>query len=112
MSHEEKTKLFKLFGFMDWENKLQTKGVGLGLHVSNNIANKIDGNLDCITQQGLGSNFIFVVPLDPVQEQNEGVNRIMNPLHRRFDKIEQKMHIKDKNEVSMCSISVVNNKVN
>jgi signal transduction histidine kinase len=31
---EDKNKLFKLFGFLDASKELNTKGVGLGLHIS------------------------------------------------------------------------------
>jgi signal transduction histidine kinase len=34
IKHEDKKKLFKLFGFLDVSKELNAKGVGLGLHIS------------------------------------------------------------------------------
>ena len=34
IKQEEKSKLFKLFGFLDSSKKLNSKGIGLGLHIS------------------------------------------------------------------------------
>ena len=34
IKHEDKKKLFKLFGFLDASQELNAKGVGLGLHIS------------------------------------------------------------------------------
>ena len=36
---EDQKKLFKLFGFLDSTKELNTKGIGLGLHVSKQIVN-------------------------------------------------------------------------
>ena len=35
---EDQTKLFKLFGFLDTTKELNTKGIGLGLHICKLIA--------------------------------------------------------------------------
>ena len=34
IKEEDQDKLFKLFGFLDSSKELNTKGVGLGLHIS------------------------------------------------------------------------------
>ena len=34
---EDMSKLFKLFGFLDTTKELNTKGIGLGLHISKKI---------------------------------------------------------------------------
>ena len=36
---EDQNKLFKLFGFIDSSKELNTKGIGLGLHISKQIVN-------------------------------------------------------------------------
>ena len=38
IKNEDKSKLFKLFGFLEATKDLNTKGVGLGLHISQQIA--------------------------------------------------------------------------
>lgn len=34
ISKEDQTKLFKLFGFLDSSKGINSKGIGLGLHIS------------------------------------------------------------------------------
>ena len=34
IKEEDQNKLFKLFGFLDSSKEINTKGVGLGLHIS------------------------------------------------------------------------------
>lgn len=34
---EDQDKLFKLFGFLDTTKEINTKGIGLGLHISKKI---------------------------------------------------------------------------
>ena len=38
---QDQDKLFKLFGFLDATKELNTKGVGLGLHISKKIINQL-----------------------------------------------------------------------
>ena len=37
ISEEDQKKLFKLFGFLDANKEINTKGIGLGLHISKMI---------------------------------------------------------------------------
>lgn len=38
-------KLFKLFGYLDNSEKLNTKGIGLGLHISKMITQQFGGDI-------------------------------------------------------------------
>lgn len=38
-------KLFKLFGFNDELEKINTKGIGMGLHISKKITNLLGGDI-------------------------------------------------------------------
>ena len=57
------SKLFKLFGFLESTKELNTKGIGLGLHITKKITKMFDGDIVCHSNYGLGSNFIFVVAI-------------------------------------------------
>ena len=57
-------KLFKLFGFLDSTKQLNTKGIGLGLHITKKITNMFDGDIACSSNLGQGSNFVFLVALN------------------------------------------------
>ena len=79
---EDMTKLFKLFGFLESTKELNTKGIGLGLHITKKITKMFDGNIVCHSNYGHGSNFIFIVAIgkdinDLVS--NYHCDRIMNP---------------------------------
>jgi len=41
------SKLFKLFGFLDTTKELNTKGIGLGLHISKKICQAFGGDIFC-----------------------------------------------------------------
>lgn len=45
IKREDMSKLFKLFGFLDTTKELNTKGIGLGLHISKMICNKFGGDI-------------------------------------------------------------------
>jgi signal transduction histidine kinase len=42
---EDQDKLFKLFGFLDNTKEINTKGVGLGLHISQKITQEFGGKI-------------------------------------------------------------------
>ena len=44
---EDKPKLFKLFGFLDSTQQINTKGIGLGLHISKRITRIFNGDIIC-----------------------------------------------------------------
>jgi signal transduction histidine kinase len=76
----DQDKLFKLFGFLQQTKELNTKGIGLGLHISKMIVNKFDGDLTCDSIYGKGSTFQFIFVLDKLKEIDTClVNRFKNP---------------------------------
>lgn len=64
IKEEDQQKLFKLFGFINQDKQLNSKGIGLGLLISKQITMKFDGDIICRSKLGKGSNFIFIVALD------------------------------------------------
>ena len=63
ISVDDMPKLFKLFGFLESTKQINTKGIGLGLHITKKITRMFDGDIVCISKKGQGSNFIFILAL-------------------------------------------------
>lgn len=57
-------KLFQLFGFLESTKQRNSKGIGLGLHISKKIAKMFEGDIICQSEVGKGTNFIFIVAMD------------------------------------------------
>ena len=43
---EDKHKLFELFGFLESTKELNTRGIGLGLHISKKICQEFGGDIN------------------------------------------------------------------
>lgn len=57
----------KLFGkFFRAENviRMQTEGSGLGLFIVKNIVEKHGGTIECHSEEGMGTEFVFTLPLE------------------------------------------------
>ena len=61
---EDQEKLFKLFGFLDRTKELNTRGVGLGLHISKQIVQQFGGEIFCESSWGKGTTFRFLMSLE------------------------------------------------
>ena len=68
---EDQDKLFKLFGFLQDNKKLNTKGVGMGLVISDQIVQKFSGRVTFSSIPGVGSTFIFTFELSKKAIQND-----------------------------------------
>ena len=55
---QDQAKLFKLFGTISETEKLNTKGVGLGLSITKMIAHEFGGEVAVQSKKGLGSIFL------------------------------------------------------
>ena len=92
ISKPDQSKLFQLFGFLESSKQLNTKGIGLGLHITKKITKMFSGDITCCSQVGKGTNFIFLVCLND-NEMMDGLddfddsNRILNPQKRIYQRI-------------------------
>ena len=59
ISEEDSKRLFKLFGFLKSSQKMNTKGIRLGLHIAKLITEKLNGKISLDSEVGVGSNFTF-----------------------------------------------------
>ena len=64
IKQEDMCRLFKLFGFLDTTKELNTKGIGLGLHISKMICNVFGGDIVVHSEWGKGTNFTFLIALE------------------------------------------------
>ena len=64
ISQEDIPKLFQLFGFLDSTKQLNTKGIGLGLHITKKITKMFDGDIVCRSELGHGATFTLIVAIE------------------------------------------------
>ena len=92
-------KLFKMNGFLKKTEEINTRGIGLGLHICRELVRKLGGDIICESQWQRGSKFTFVVKVELVSEDHELQNkfeRIVNPSSKRVFPL-----INIQNEVAM-----------
>ena len=87
IKQDDQQQLFKLFGFLDSSKAMNTKGVGLGLHISKMIAKQLGGDCSVKSQWGKGSTFSFVLALHQKSSSEMSVQRIFNPIKKNYQKI-------------------------
>ena len=68
IKEENKTKLFKLFGFVSDSAHMNTSGIGLGLVISSQIVEQFEGSIKFESKFGKGSTFSFKVKLGQASE--------------------------------------------
>jgi signal transduction histidine kinase len=80
--------LFQLFGFLDTTKELNTKGIGLGLHISKKIVQEFGGDINFTSKWGEGTTFTFVLALNKNTQTVNQVVRNKNPKKKIYPKIE------------------------
>jgi two-component system sensor histidine kinase/response regulator len=58
---QDKSKLFKLFGFLDETKVINTSGIGLGLVISEKLVTLLGGKISFTSEFGKGSVFTFTL---------------------------------------------------
>ncbi len=61
---EDRVRLFQAFEQLDASSTRRFQGVGLGLHLSQQLATLIGASLDCESTYGRGSTFTLTIPAD------------------------------------------------
>lgn len=57
--------MFKMFGFLKNTQQMNTKGIGLGLFISNKIVKEFDGQIIVKSEFGKGTRFTYSFVLEP-----------------------------------------------
>jgi signal transduction histidine kinase len=84
-------KLFILFGFLDATKEINTKGIGLGLHISKKICQAFGGDIFCESEWEKGTTFTFLIALDELNKSMSNPdNRTRNPNSKKYAKINLK----------------------
>ena len=87
-------KLFILFGFLDATKEINTKGIGLGLHISKKICQAFGGDIFCESEWEKGTTFTFLIALDELNKSTFNPdNRTRNPNLKKYAKINLKKKI-------------------
>ena len=68
---KDHNKLFKLFGFLKDNQKMNINGIGLGLMISQQIVEQFDGKISFQSEEGVGSCFEFTFKLQSGNDNNE-----------------------------------------
>ena len=84
---EDKNKLFKLFGFLEDTKDLNPKGIGLGLHISQQICQLLGGEILVDSEIGQGAIFTFVIELQEPQINHTTIKRNLNPEKKKYEKL-------------------------
>ena len=107
VKEEDMEKLFSAFDRLDEEKNSGIQGTGLGLHISKQFADLMDGKIWCESIYGKGSNFIFEVNQKIVSDEpigvfeEEGSFQIRGPYIPRFVAPDVKVLIVDDNEMNL-----------
>lgn len=79
ISKHDQKKLFRMFGFLDKSKDVNTKGIGLGLHICKLITQQFGGSVNVKSSPGRGSEFNFSFKLELKAAEENGVRRKVNP---------------------------------
>ena len=72
IQEKDKQKLFKLFGFVQSTQQVNTRGIGLGLVISKKIVEQFDGEIDFISKYGEGSTFGYKIRIELSHQFDDG----------------------------------------
>ncbi len=91
ISSLDKKRIFKAFAQAEYSDISHKGGTGLGLSISHQLAQKMSGNIDLISDLGYGSTFTLHVPLKSSELQNPFFDNV-----EEFQKLKMVLYSKDK----------------
>jgi hypothetical protein len=80
MSEEQVENLFKPFVQADSSIQRQYGGTGLGLSITHKLVAMMEGEIDCRSLEGFGSNFIVTLPYCEVPKQTRDISLTLDRL--------------------------------
>ncbi|CAM3706557.1 ATP-binding protein [Pseudoalteromonas maricaloris] len=80
MSEEQVENLFKPFVQADSSIQRQYGGTGLGLSITHKLVAMMEGEIDCRSLEGFGSNFIVTLPYCEVPKQTSAISLTLDRL--------------------------------
>ena len=69
IEYEDQDKLFKLFGFVQDTQGLNTHGIGLGLVIAEQIVHQFGGEITLVSVTKQGSTFTYSFQLEDIDHQ-------------------------------------------
>ena len=87
IKQKDQLQLFQLFGFLDSSKALNSKGVGLGLHISKMITQQFGGDIICKSEYNVGTQFTFIMSLGAKMPHTGSIQRLFNPIKKNYKKI-------------------------
>lgn len=97
--------IFEFFRQADDSHTRKHDGVGIGLAISQKIANALDGRIHMKSQVGVGSTFYFDIPIE-VTETNSGIKAINNE-QNQYDFSDKTIIVAEDDDDSMKLIKII-----
>ena len=100
----ERTFLTHVFDVFEQENTQSTTlygGMGLGLTISKNIIDFMNGKIDVYSEKGKGSTFVVTVPLQRTKDHMPGARKHSNTSDLEYDFAGKRVLLVEDNEINI-----------
>ena len=87
IKQQDQSKLFKLFGFIQSTQEMNTKGIGLGLMICDKIVKKFGGQITLESEFNVGSEFTFSFQLTRPEDVKEKKNEVKEGFQLNSEKL-------------------------
>ncbi len=93
MSPEFLTRLFQPFERADSVDRIE--GTGLGMAITHNLVEMMNGDISVVSRQGKGSRFTVTLPLEQLEAQEEGAEQLRGLRLLAADHEAARLHLQD-----------------